>query len=88
MAILSCPFINDLLASVSNLVAGGQWDLSKRYISNMFFPNLMTENFNSNTLESLHEIGKLIHSGQDFDRKLLNKLVSSLYKIPNNSFYF
>ena len=85
LAILSCPFVNDLLASVSNLVAGGQWDLSKRYISNMFFPNLMAENFDSNTLESLHEIGKFIHSGQDFDRKLLNQLVLSLYKVPGNS---
>lgn len=85
LAILSCPFINDLLASVSNLVAGGQWDLSKRYISNMFFPNLMAENLDLNTLESLYEIGKLIHSGQDFDRKLLNQLVLSLYKVPDNS---
>jgi hypothetical protein len=51
----------------------------------MFFPNLMAENLDLNTLESLYEIGKLIHSGQDFDRKLLNQLVLSLYKVPDNS---
>ena len=44
LAILSCPFINNLLDSISNHIGGGQWDLSKRYVSNMPLPDLTIEN--------------------------------------------
>ncbi|MGB0562661.1 MAG: HsdM family class I SAM-dependent methyltransferase [Spirulinaceae cyanobacterium] len=85
LAILSCSFINNLLSSISNHVGGGQWDLSKRYIRNMPIPNLMAANIDLNTLDSLCQIGSLIHLGQDFDSKALNQLVLNLYQLPENT---
>jgi adenine-specific DNA-methyltransferase len=85
LAILSCPFINNLLSSVSNQVGRGQWDLSKRYVNNMPLPDLMTENLDLSILDSLYKIGRLIHSGEDFDNKMLNRLVFTLYQLPENT---
>jgi adenine-specific DNA-methyltransferase len=85
LAILSCSFINNLLSSVSNHLGRGQWDLSKRYVNNMPLPNLMAANLDLNILESLHRIGSLIHSGQDFDSKALNQLVLTVYQLPENT---
>jgi hypothetical protein len=85
LAILSCSFVNNLLSSVSNHVGRGQWDLSKRYMSNMPLPNLMAANLDLNILESLYKIGSLVHSGQDFDNKMLDRLVFTLYQLPENT---
>ncbi|MFN5591908.1 MAG: hypothetical protein ACK482_00410, partial [Aphanizomenon sp.] len=85
LAILSCSLINNLLASISNHIGGGQWDLSKKYISNMPIPDLMAKNLDLNALESLYKIGKLISSGEDFDSQVLNKIVLSLYQLPDNT---
>ncbi len=85
LAILSCPFINNLLASVSNHVGRGQWNLSIRYIENMPIPDLTASNLDVDTLESLHKIGGLISSGEDFDDRALNELVLSLYQLPSNT---
>jgi adenine-specific DNA-methyltransferase len=85
LAILSCPFINNLLDSISNHIGGGQWDLSKRYVSNMPLPDLTIENLDLGILKSLHEIGKRINSGHDFDSHVLNDLVIDLYQLPDNT---
>jgi len=85
LAILSCPFVNNLLSSVSNHVGRGQWDLSKRYVNNMPIPNLMAGNVDLNVLESLYKIGDLIHSGKDVDDKILNQLVLNLYQLPEDT---
>jgi predicted RNA methylase len=85
LAILSCSFLNNLLDSMSNHVWGGQWDLSKRYISNMPLPDLTSENLDLEILKSLHEIGKLIDSGHDFNTQDLNQLVLALYQLPDNT---
>jgi len=84
-AILSCPFINNLLASVSNHVGRGQLDLSIRYIENMPIPDLTASNLDLDTLESLYKIGGLISSGEDFDDRALNELVLSLYQLQSNT---
>jgi len=85
LAMLSCPFINNLLASVSNHVGRGQWNLSIRYIENMPMPDLTARNSDFNTIESLYQIGSLISSGEDFDDRALNELVLSLYQLPDNT---
>jgi len=85
LAVLSCPFINNLLDSISNHIGGGQWDLSKRYVSNMPLPDLTIENLDLEILKSLYEIGKRINSGHDFDNHALNDLVIALYQLPDNT---
>ena len=85
LAILSCPFINNLLDSVSSHIGGGQWDLSKRYISNMPLPNLTVKSLDLDILKSLYEIGKLINFRDDFDSQSLNQLVMALYQLPDNT---
>jgi len=51
----------------------------------MPLPDLTNENLDLDILESLHEIGKLINSGQSFDSKSLNQLVLALYQLPDNT---
>jgi len=85
LAILSCPFINNLLASVSNHLGRGQWNLSIRYIENMPIPDLTARNLDLETLESMYKFGSLISSGEDFDDRALNELVLSLYQLPDNT---
>jgi hypothetical protein len=88
LAIFCCPYLNYLFAYVSRRTRGGYWDLSPAYINNMPLPDLMADNIDLSILTSLQEIGKLIYSGQDFEGKALNKLVLSLYQLPDDSLTF
>jgi hypothetical protein len=88
LAIFCCPYLNYLFAYVSRRKSERYWNLSPAYINNMPLPDLMSDNIDVSILNSLREIGKLIYSGQDFEGKALNKLVLSLYQLPDDSLAF
>lgn len=88
LALFSCSYLKYFFAYVSRSMKEDWWDLSPTYINNMPLPNLMADNVDSSTLNSLQEIGELIYSGQEFENKVLNQLVLSLYQLPDDSFAF
>jgi len=83
LALLHAPLIDSLLEMVSVNVAGGQYDLSKRYAENMPLPDLT--NADPTLFNYLITIGSVIHNGLPFDKKELNDAVSNTYGISLES---
>ncbi len=77
LAVLHAPLINYLLEMVSVNVAGGQFNLSKRYLDNMPIPDLGNASFDS--ISYLIDIGKKINNGEPIDKNDLNQMVANLY---------
>jgi adenine-specific DNA-methyltransferase len=63
LAILSSPVVSELLSAVSVHVGGGQWNLSKRYVSLLPLPDLTSETFPVDLLRELAAIGEAVHKG-------------------------
>ncbi|MCL5035964.1 MAG: SAM-dependent methyltransferase [Chloroflexi bacterium] len=84
LAILCSPLIDILLANVSKHVGGGQWDLSSKFIQNMPMPDLLDQNIEIDILNELKKIGNSINQERDYDIKHLNKLVLSMYRLPED----
>jgi hypothetical protein len=81
LAIFSSEFFSDLLASVSNHVGGGQWDLSKRFVDRLPLPNLMRSQADPDQVSELAEVGTAIHHGHEVDRERHEQLVRQVYAL-------
>ena len=62
VAILNSPLFEELLSAHASLMAGGQWNLSKRYIEKVPLPNIIGDYANPNLIARLSNIGKTIIS--------------------------
>jgi adenine-specific DNA-methyltransferase len=90
LAILNSALFSLLLAEFCPHVAGGQFNLSKRFIDHIPVPNLVDDAQQSVSLGSvvwsLATEGELIHSGAGSHRPgLLNELVAQVYRVPLTS---
>ena len=72
--------MDDLLSTVANQVSGGQFDLSKRFVSNMPFPDIFDASFDR-YVKNLSPFGKSIFEGSNVKRNDLNSLVKSMFKM-------
>ena len=72
LAILNASVTNELLAGISNNLAGGQWNLSKRFIELMPIPDILK--MPSDLQEALAEIGELMTVDVEFDADRLDTL--------------
>lgn len=61
-ALLNSGLVAQLLAALSNHVAGGQWDLSPRFLNEMPLPNLFRFESNESLVGRLAELGNAITS--------------------------
>lgn len=78
LAILNSQLFFKLLSAVSNPVAGGQLNLSKRYVSQVPLPDL-SEALNSPIVLGLRELGQRMSKGMSYDFDQLETLVSRAY---------
>ena len=85
VAVLNAPIIDTLLAGVSNNVGGGQWNLSKRFISRMPLPDLLAEGIDMDLLDELGSIGTSMVDGKGYDRQRHAELVASIYGTESTS---
>jgi len=79
LAILNSNIIDTLLDAVAGQVSGGQYELSKRYLENMPFPNLAT--VSDEQIKILAQYGKELDKGRNVSYDNLDEIVRSLYKI-------
>jgi hypothetical protein len=79
LAIVNSQVMNMLLPGLSSQVAGGQWNLSLRYLKKLPLPNCMVSSVVSDQVQKLSLFGTLIQSGASYDAKELDNLVYSAY---------
>lgn len=77
-ALLAAPSVDKLFAAVSNNLAGGQWNLSARFVNNMPFPNLWSRDSRP-VAEMLARLGAMLIAGESVDDAELNDLVGRAY---------
>lgn len=79
VALLSSALVDDLLAAVSNSMAGGQWNLSARFVKNLPIPDLASVQ-DSSLVEALSELGRQISAGNErVDAVALEKLAQEAW---------
>jgi hypothetical protein len=61
LAILNSRLFSELLAASSNSVAGGQWNLSQKFVRNIPLPILSEDQVRPEVLSTLVEVGRSIH---------------------------
>ena len=83
VAIMSSSVARKLIAAVSNNLAGGQFNLSKRFISKMPFVDMGDERV-TEQVESLAVMGEAIGRGERVDELLLDRLVEDLFLIASD----
>ena len=81
LAILNSELMDDLLASVSVHIGGGQWDLSPRYLNRLPLPNLASQDFEPDLLEELARIGRAIHQGAHIPEADYRDLMVQTYRM-------
>lgn len=62
LALLNSNLFSELLAASSNSVAGGQWNLSQKFVRNIPLPLLSDVNTPPGVLSRLIDIGRTIHT--------------------------
>jgi hypothetical protein len=73
--------MDDLLASISVHIGGGQWDLSPRYLNRLPLPDLASQDFEPDLLEGLARIGRAIHQGADIPEGKYRDLLVQTYRM-------
>lgn len=81
LAVLDSELFYRLLTGVSNSLAGGQWDLSKKYVEKIALPDLTECSESTVILDQLSKIGSRIHAGLPCDEQKLEVLVKSVYRV-------
>lgn len=79
LALFNSQFFFKLLSAVSNPVAGGQLNLSKRYVSMVPVPDLHGAPVNSSIVFGLSDFGLRMTKGMSYDFDHLNTLVARAY---------
>jgi len=80
VAIMSSGVARQLIAAVSNNLAGGQFNLSKRFLSKMPFINVADERL-AQQVTNLAVMGEAIGRGGAVDAGLLDRLAEDLFLI-------
>jgi hypothetical protein len=83
LAVLNAPVVDALLAGVSNNVGGGQWNLSKRFVSRMPLPDLFAEGVDMGLLDELTRIGTAMVRRMAYDKDRHGELVAGIYGTDN-----
>lgn len=83
VAVMSSGIARKLIAAVSNNLAGGQFNLSRRFISRMPFVDLGDERL-AEQVKSLAAMGQAIGSGLPVDEQVLDRLVEDLFLIASD----
>jgi adenine-specific DNA-methyltransferase len=83
VAIMASGVASKLIAAVSNNLAGGQFNLSKRFISKMPFVDMGDERLGEQ-VKSLAVLGEAIGRGDRVDELLLDRLVEDLFLIASD----
>ncbi|MCW5299571.1 hypothetical protein DXT88_15450 [Herbaspirillum lusitanum] len=78
LAILHTHFIDKLLAGISNNVAGGQWNLSKRFVEQM--PMIDVRIIPAEVKAELFAFGLAITEGRAFNRERIEAAVRMAYE--------
>lgn len=82
LALLNSRVFELLLSFSCPRVQGGQFNLSKRFVSKVLLPDLLFDNRIANdTLAGLTEIGRWIHAGRDWNDHELSELSARAYGI-------
>jgi hypothetical protein len=84
LAILNSEIFSRLIAAASNNVAGGQWDLSPRFMNAIPLPDLFTPEVNPDLLTALANAGRSIqHAGLEallgIEQEKLEEAVARAY---------
>jgi adenine-specific DNA-methyltransferase len=86
VALLNSDLFSLLLAEFCPHVAGGQFNLSKKYVSPIPLPNLAKEGQLNrqfgHIVDSLAEASDAVQSGEYSSRKRINELVAEAYRAP------
>lgn len=82
LATLNAPLTDVLLAGVSNNLAGGQWNLSKRFIERM--PVVDVTRLPSTLYEALAVLGETMTQGGNCDDALINDLTCQAFGISTD----
>ena len=80
VAVLSSATVARLIAAISNNLAGGQFNLSARYMSKMPFVDLKNEAL-SEQIDALALIGVAISRGESYSKELRDRLTEDLFSI-------
>lgn len=83
IALLNSRPFESLLALFCPRVRGGQYNLSIRFINQVFLPDLSDENhFPGDLISELSRMGSRLSKGQDVDAGELSELVAHAYGVP------
>lgn len=84
LGLLNAPLIDTLLQMVCNVLEGGYYDMSKRYVNNMPLPDLTKSDVQ--LVNQLVIMGKKIHEGKTVDPDALNQIAADAYGVDVNIF--
>lgn len=82
VATLNAAITNTMLAGVSNNLAGGQWNLSKRFVERM--PIIDAQKLPVSLLESLSHTGELMANGEQWDPEALDQLARKAFGLGSS----
>lgn len=85
LTFLNSESFSELLAASSNHVAGGQWNLSKKFVDSIPIPDLTSPDFAPETLDLLSEVGRSIHLGELVDWEFANSVVRDVLGIDHST---
>lgn len=89
LGLCNSGFFDRLLAEFCPHVAGGQFNLSKRYVDRVPLPELpelmLQSGEMSDRVHALARYGALIHAGEVISYDEVDQLVAALYRIPPTS---
>lgn len=82
LALLNSRVFEALLSQFCPRVQGGQFNLSKRFVSKVFLPDFLFDNrIDADTIEELARIGSRIAAGQPWNDEELSELSARAYGI-------
>ena len=86
VALLNSKPFSLLLAEFCPHVAGGQYNLSKRFIDHVPLPNLAQLGLESqdggSEVESLAEFGRMMQAGNEVTQDRLTELAAQVFRVP------
>ena len=85
LALLNSAPFEFLLSCFCSRVQGGQHNLSKRYVSAIPVPDLLTGTATAKMVSSLAAVGKSLHAGSAVDAESLTELVSRAYGVDSDA---
>jgi hypothetical protein len=83
LAILNSPFFEALLEGACPRVQGGQFNLSTRFVSRIFLPDLAdTLRYTGALVERLARLGRRIHAGHMPELDAIDEEARQAYGVP------